>query len=578
MSVYSSRRVAAVAAIVCLLTISPFFVSSIKTGAQTQTNSLGIVIPLYVSPGSNWTSVIQAKQTFSNVPFIAVINPNSGPGSAKDSSYATGIQQLQAAGIVVLGYVDTAYAGSSISSVENHLSEYNSWYHVNGIFFDEMQNALGSESYYATLNTYVHSLGMNVTMGNPGALVPQSEAGVLNILDIYENGALPTLSSLSYGASPTSDFSLMAYSIPNLNTTFLQSAMGYVGYVYLTNLALPNPYGALPSYFGSEVAALSTLDASKLQAASPPVTAKTTSTSTTTTSSPKTTTTTTPSTITTTKTTTSVSKTATITIRSVSGGSYFSGMHTTIQSGGKTVDSGFTPLSYTGSVGAKYTITIDNYGKYVFTNWNGGSTDPSQSFSLESNVLLTAYFSTTSTLKVNGVNYLGNPVSGYYTKLYDSSGNPLSSGFTPTSYTLTNGQEYEIQAGSFGPCTFSHWSDGSNANPAPISIDSQTTVTAVYSGSSCGSTTSTISVSTVNSHGNTISGYYIELWQNGVEINHCFSSCSFIVKDGQTYLVVASSYGTETFNHWKNDGSTGAETVSVPASGKTIDLTAIYSP
>jgi Spherulation-specific family 4 len=559
MSVYSSRRLVAVA-IVCLLSISPIFVSSMKTGAQTQTNSLGIVIPLYMSPGSNWTSVIQAKQSYSNVPFIAVINPSSGPGSAKDSTFATGIEQLQAAGIIALGYVDTAYAGDNISSVENRVNEYNSWYHVNGIFFDEMQNTLASESYYSTLNTHVHALGMNVTMGNPGAVVPPSEAGVLNILNIYENGGLPTLPSLSYGVSPTSDFSLMAYDISNLNETFLQSATGYVGYVYLTNLDLPNPYGVLPSYFTSEVAALSALDASYPSASPSPTTPTTTTSSTTTT------------------TTTSISKMATITVRSVSGGSSFSGMYTTIQSGGRIVDSGFTPLSYTGTIGTKYTITIDNYAKYVFTNWNGGSTDPSQTFSLASNVFLTAYYSTTSTLLVNSVNFLGNPISGYYTQLYDSSQNSLNSGFTPASYTLTNGQMYQIQAANYGPCTFSHWSDGSIANPTSISIASPTTLTAVYSGSSCGPTTSTITVSTVNSHGSPISGYYIELWQNGLQINHCFSSCSLTVNDGQTYQIYASSYGTETFNHWKNDGSTGAETVSVPNSGTAIELTAVYSP
>jgi hypothetical protein len=82
----------------------------------------------------------------------------------------------------------------------------------------------------------------------------------------------------------------------------------------------------------------------------------------------------------------------------------------------------------------------------------------------------------------------------------------------------------------------------------------------------------------VSSSAGTITGYYISLWQNGTKIASCFSQCSFTVDDGQTYQVAASSYGSETFSHWQNDGSTGLETVTVPTTSATIDLTAVYLP
>ena len=87
------------------------------TAATTQNQTIGIVIPLYIYPGATWTTVAQAKQGNPNVPFIAVINPNSGPGTSLDPNYVQGIQQLQAAGITVLGYVDTAYAADTLESV-----------------------------------------------------------------------------------------------------------------------------------------------------------------------------------------------------------------------------------------------------------------------------------------------------------------------------------------------------------------------------------------------------------------------------------------------------------------------------
>jgi hypothetical protein len=91
-------------------------------------------------------------------------------------------------------------------------------------------------------------------------------------------------------------------------------------------------------------------------------------------------------------------------------------------------------------------------------------------------------------------------------------------------------------------------------------------------------TTSTLSISAVNSAGTALPGYYITLWQNGVQLESCFSSCSFTVNDGQTYQVMAASFGGEAFSHWLNDGATGMETVSVPNSSTTLNLTAAYSP
>ena len=81
----------------------------------------------------------------------------------------------------------------------------------------------------------------------------------------------------------------------------------------------------------------------------------------------------------------------------------------------------------------------------------------------------------------------------------------------------------------------------------------------------------------MNGGGSAIAGYYITLWQGGTQVQSCFSSCSFTVDGGQTYQVQAASYGSETFSHWQ-DGATGMETVNVPATGTTIQLTATYSP
>ena len=113
---------------------------------------------------------------------------------------------MQAAGIFVLGYVDTVYASVSSKSAEAQISDYHSWYKVNGIFLDEMIGSPGDESYYWTLSQYAYSLGMKYTMGNPGTNVSSTYIGDVDNLMIYENDSQPsslTIAQYSFGGSST---------------------------------------------------------------------------------------------------------------------------------------------------------------------------------------------------------------------------------------------------------------------------------------------------------------------------------------------------------------------------------------
>ncbi|WP_166389699.1 spherulation-specific family 4 protein [Candidatus Nitrosotalea sp. TS] len=62
----------------------------------------GIIIPLYVYPGPSWDELVKEKVAHPSIPIIAIINPDSGPGT-QDPNYNTGVQKLQSAGISVVG-------------------------------------------------------------------------------------------------------------------------------------------------------------------------------------------------------------------------------------------------------------------------------------------------------------------------------------------------------------------------------------------------------------------------------------------------------------------------------------------
>src|SRR5438309_3425645 len=252
----SSKRTYSLAIVTVL-----FFAAIVTATARISfaaTSGSGVVIPLYTYPtDGSWSASLQAKKAHPNVPIIAVINPSNGPGGSSDSNYVQGVKNFQAAGVIVLGYVATGYASHVISSLESQIGSYKNWYSVSGIFFDEMSNVQGNENYYSTLNTYVKSLGMTMTMGNPGTSMPNSYIGTLDSLCIFEQSGLPTLSYLSsYSGHPKSNFAYIGLSVSPLSTSYETSSSSYVQWIYITDAGGGNPYNVLPSYFMNEVAAL----------------------------------------------------------------------------------------------------------------------------------------------------------------------------------------------------------------------------------------------------------------------------------------------------------------------------------
>jgi hypothetical protein len=226
--------------------------------------STGLLVPLYTDPtDGTWTTLIQTKNAHPSVDVVAIINPDSGPGNAKSASYATGITNLESAGIVVVGYVPTGYGTKSYSAttvVEASIDAYVSFYpNIEGIFFDEMSTSASEETYYQTLATYVASKNLALTIGNPGTNVPDALVGIFTNLVIYEDQNMPTMANVdayrsTYG---TAGFSYIAYGVSALpSTSTLQTLDAYVRWVYVTDLGGANPYDALPSYLAAEVAAL----------------------------------------------------------------------------------------------------------------------------------------------------------------------------------------------------------------------------------------------------------------------------------------------------------------------------------
>ena len=220
----------------------------------------GSIIPLYTAPTDpSWTAVAAAKAAHPAVPVLAVVNPANGPGAAASADYAAGIAKLTAAGVKVIGYVHTSWGNRPAAELQTEMGQWKSWYPgVTGIFFDEMANAAGQESYYSGLSSYAKGQGFDFTIGNPGSDSSPTYVGTEDVILIYENSGLPALSALGgwHSSYARSNFGVIPYDVGSLDTSFVQSAKAYVAYIYVQSDNLPNPWDSVPPYLSELLTAL----------------------------------------------------------------------------------------------------------------------------------------------------------------------------------------------------------------------------------------------------------------------------------------------------------------------------------
>jgi hypothetical protein len=233
--------------------------ADLPAGAEGGAGAGATIVPLYTYPNDpSWAAIVTAHAAHPAVRVIAIVNPDSGPGAAKLGAFTTGIGKLVAAGIDVIGYVATGYAGKSTASVEAEIDAWRSFYpQVGGIFFDEQSDAAADVAYYRTVSRYAKAHGLAYTVGNPGTDTAEAYIGALDTMLIYESKGLPSASKLGgwHAKYAPANFGVIPYGAA-FDAAFVRDARRYVGFVYIQNDDLPNPWDTLPPFFGDLLAAL----------------------------------------------------------------------------------------------------------------------------------------------------------------------------------------------------------------------------------------------------------------------------------------------------------------------------------
>lgn len=210
-----------------------------------------LAIPSYFRPDTEddddpyWTQMEQGVPTVR----LAIINPASGPGFSPDKLYQDQVAHSHAAGLLVLGYVDTGYGLDPIWDVKCQVDLYYDRYGVDGIFFDQAStDADGDDSmvsYYKEIYEYVKKMpGEGVVVINPGTRTDPAYMDTADIIVNFEGFYSSYAADTSWDDDvldwerdfPTHRFWHLVHTTPrsNMPTAIEFSQKRHAGWVYVT--------------------------------------------------------------------------------------------------------------------------------------------------------------------------------------------------------------------------------------------------------------------------------------------------------------------------------------------------------
>ncbi|KAI9167891.1 Galactose oxidase [Paramyrothecium foliicola] len=188
-------------------------------------SATGILLPLYVYPSAvwndnaaNWQTVISAASSYPQNSWLAVVNPDSGPGGSgqpgnNDINYISGVSQLNAlSNVKTVGYVRTDYSTSPMTQLKSNITNYKNWatyqgadLAIDGIFFDESSNnyAYLSEAVTFARQTFPNPITI---ICNFGVVAADTYYDLCDVVVAFESclncqGAPPYLSQATLNAN-----------------------------------------------------------------------------------------------------------------------------------------------------------------------------------------------------------------------------------------------------------------------------------------------------------------------------------------------------------------------------------------
>ncbi|KAJ7019691.1 Spherulation-specific family 4-domain-containing protein [Mycena alexandri] len=219
--------------------------------------ALGILLPLYIYPGSNcaaWSPVFDAISAGSSAKWYIIVNPDSGPG-ATDQLYQTCVSQIPPSDDqIIMGFIDT-----QDGNVERDIDTYAGWpssARPAGIYFDNINPTASQLSTYQSYVSYAKSKGFTFIGLNPGETTDASYFSMADLVNTYEDSYSSfNADSLSGTISKQSVTLVNAPATGSYSAVISQLQTVGAAAVYITNVAdTDQDLPAQLSEFASEIA------------------------------------------------------------------------------------------------------------------------------------------------------------------------------------------------------------------------------------------------------------------------------------------------------------------------------------
>jgi hypothetical protein len=145
------------------------------------------------------------------------------------------------------------------------------------------------------------------------------------------------------------------------------------------------------------------------------------------------------------------------------------------------VSSGYTPLSFSGSVGQQYSVNVDNYADYYFFNhWDSGASTQTTTFMLTKQTTLTAYYNEPAqpanykVINVEATLPGGASEPGVWATV-KSGGVTVATGFTPFTFLGSTNATYSVTLANPKQFEFAHWTPQSLGPSSIITLSHDST-------------------------------------------------------------------------------------------------------
>ncbi|MCC6790858.1 MAG: discoidin domain-containing protein, partial [Thermomicrobiales bacterium] len=211
-----------------------------------------LLAPSYFYPPTGlWDPLVDQG---SGVSFI-VLNPNSGVDTKHEWRYDAPLAKARAAGIRIIGYIQTDYGTRPASEVIAEMDRYREWYGVTSYFLDEADTEPESLALYKEMTDHVHAMG-GIAVLNFGFRPHPGYMAVADILIVFEDAAT-VYASYQLPAwiddYPSHRFAQMIYGVTeeNIDWVMTKARESNAGYIWITDdhISSGSPYNTLPSYW-----------------------------------------------------------------------------------------------------------------------------------------------------------------------------------------------------------------------------------------------------------------------------------------------------------------------------------------